>query len=73
MTALAKAPARIVIECDGCGRHGEYDREKAIERFGNISVEDFVFRIASAECARMKHPSQHACAARVATSRRRAA
>ena len=69
MTALANAPARIVIECDRCGRRGEYDRDKAIERYGDISVEDFVFRIASAECARMKHPSQHACRAHLAGRR----
>jgi len=66
MTALANAPAPIVIKCDRRGRHGDYDPEKAIERFGNIGLDDFVFRIASAECARMKHPNQHACMARLA-------
>ena len=73
MTELAKAPLRIVIECDRCGRHGEYDRDKAIERFNNINLKDFVFRIASAECVRMKHPSQNGCAAGLGTLRRRAA
>ena len=73
MSSLRQAPARIAIECGRCGRHGEYDRDKAIQRFGNISVQDFLFRIASAECARMKHPSQNGCAAQLARPKRRAA
>jgi hypothetical protein len=37
MTSLRQAPARIVIECDRFGRHGEYDLAKALKRFRNVS------------------------------------
>jgi hypothetical protein len=71
MTTLRQAPPRIIVECTKCGRHGEYNRAKAIQQFGNINLDDFVFRIASAECALMKHPNQHRCGAHI--PRRRAA
>ena len=53
---LRQAPAKLVINCARCGRHGEYVRDQAVKRFGNISQADFLFRVVSAECALMKHP-----------------
>jgi hypothetical protein len=40
MTTLRQGPPRIVIGCAKCGRHGKYDRAKAIQLFGNINLDD---------------------------------
>lgn len=54
---LHQAPDRLVIECAKCRRHGEYLRDRAIEAHGDISQRDFLFKIVSAECALLRHPT----------------
>ena len=70
MTMLRDAPDRIVIACGRCGRRGEYTRESALRKWGDISLEDFKFRVVSMECALMRHPSGPTrCEAHLASSR----
>jgi hypothetical protein len=69
MSSLRQAPRKIVIECARCGRHGEYSRDRALRRYGDIGEQDFLFRVVSYECAMMRHPKRHACAAHIVRGR----
>ena len=74
MKALRQAPKRIVIECAKCGRHGEHARDSPVRKYGDISLEDFMFRVVAMECALMRHPTAPtACRAHLVAQSRHAA
>jgi len=73
MTLLRDGPERIVIACERCGRRGEYTRESAVRKYGDITLEDFMFKVVTAECAFLRHPTAPTrCEAHLAGSRRAA-
>ena len=73
MTMLRDVPKRIVIEWAKCGPHGEYARDSAMRKYGDISLEDFKFRMVAMECALMRHPTAPTrCEAHLGPSRRAA-
>lgn len=51
---LSEGPARIIIHCDTCGRHGEYSRDRAIARLGDIALPTFLWGTVAAVCARKR-------------------
>jgi len=54
MLPISKAPPRIVIRCDTCGRHGSYSRDRALAAHGDIALPTFLWQTVSAVCARKR-------------------
>ena len=53
---------KIVIVCS-CGRRGEYDRDRAIERYGNIEIREFISMKAKVCRLRNENPDLNKCGA----------
>ena len=51
---LSEGPARIVIDCKTCGRHGEYDRARAIQHHGDIGLPTFMWKVVGPVCERKR-------------------
>lgn len=51
---LSEAPDRIVIDCQTCKRHGEFDRARAIQRHGDITLPDFMYQVVAPVCDRKR-------------------
>lgn len=63
---LSRCADRIVIECAACSKHGDYSRDRLIERFGDIGMPDVKARLArDAGCVRaLETPLTEPCLAR---------
>jgi len=51
---LSEAPSRIVISCKTCGRHGQYDRARAIQKHGDIGLPTFLNTVVGEVCDRKR-------------------